>query len=501
MAKRQSLRMITGSDIRAGHPTNNSHQTDYYYTRLANRLADCFRKLDVDFGDNTASVIQYSSVILTNYMEDIVADCGLWRTFSSLCQQHLGIPVPLYHDDEEYYPDEPSLAAIRFLVWHAANEMTDNVYHADTPRIWKMAQAAYDLLDEEFEQAPINEQLVSETHARLGLASMNFDSLRTTLKWLYRSYLIRCSKTEELIQMRIEEAERTGFMPDKGMHMYYAQTHCIFAYKIGPLALYTKDWLAALMRTKDMQQEAQDVDAIEVTTFGTWKYDFKDNETLHLVKTDGMEIDILADELNMPRTMLQQHDGCGASFVRYQGEWHLNGIMYPIKGLHEKWQKFCEDDPMYQRPGTKPLTAEHALKLTKGKRIEYFSDCNALKKYLHENLNFPFEYLHFVDEKLDGQPVLFVDETSKTHVLQFFYGYAPCIADPDNPFYDPEYAKEEVNEMLHDTSVSTALIQYLLRNNFLPDLNGSTLFCHTATASEKNSDTQFYLRYLRQEKY
>ena len=169
MAKRQSLRMITGSDIRARHPTNNSHQTDYYYTRLANRLADCFRKLDVDFGDNTASVIQYSSVILTNYMEDIVADCGLWRTFSSLCQQHLG--------------------------------------------------------------------------------------------------------------------------------------------------------------------------------------------------------------------------------------------------------------------------------------------------------------------------------------------YAPCIADPDNPFYDPEYAKEEVNEMLHDTSVSTALMQYLLRNNFLPDLNGSTLFCHTATASEKNSDTQFYLRYLRQEKY
>ena len=179
-------------------------------------------------------------------------------------RQSLGIPVPLYHDDEEYYPDEPSLAAIRFLVWHAANEMTDNVYHADTPRIWKMAQAAYDLLDEEFEQASINEQLVSETHARLGLASMNFDSLRTTLKWLYRSYLIRC---------------------------------------------------------------------------------------------------------------------------------------------------------------------------------------------------------------------------------------------PDNPFYDPEYAKEEVDEMLHDTSVSTALMQYLLRNNFLPDLNGSTLFCHTATASEKNSDTQFYLRYLRQEKY
>jgi hypothetical protein len=59
----------------------------------------------------------------------------------------LGTPVPLYHDDEEYYPDEPSLAAIRFLVWHTANEMTNTVYHADTGRIWDMAQSAYDLLD------------------------------------------------------------------------------------------------------------------------------------------------------------------------------------------------------------------------------------------------------------------------------------------------------------------------------------------------------------------
>ena len=493
--------MITGADIRAEHPTNNSHQTDYYYTRLANRLADSFRMLGVDFSDKTASVIRYSSVILTNYMEDIVADSGLWRTFSSLCQQHLGTPVPLYHDDEEYYPDEPSLAAIRFLVWHAANEMTDYIYQADTPRIWQMAQAAYDLLDEEFEEAPINEQLVSETNARLNVVSMNFDSLRSTLKWLYRSYIIRCSNTEELIKLRLEEAENIGRMPDKGMHMYYAQTHCIFAYKVGPLALYTKDWLAALMRTKDMEQEAQDVEAIEVTTFETWKYDFKDDETLHLVKTDGTEIDILADELNMTRTMLQQHDGCGASFVRYQGEWHLNGITFPIEGIHKKWQAMCEKDPMYQRPGTKPLTAERALELTKGKRIAYFANCDELKQYLHENLNFPFEQLHFVDKKLDEQPVLFIDETSKTHVLQFFYGYTPCIADPDNPFYDPEYAKEEADEMLHDTSLSTALMQYLLRNNFLPDLNASAVFCHTATPSEKSSDTQFYLRYLRQEDY
>ena len=116
-------------------------------------------------------------------------------------------------------------------------------------------------------------------------------------------------------------------------------------------------------------------------------------------------------------------------------------------------------------------------------------------------MNFPFEQLHFVDKKLDEQPVLFIDETSKTHVLQFFYGYTPCIADPDNPFYDPEYAKEEADEMLHDTSLSTALMQYLLRNNFLPDLNASAVFCHTATPSEKSSDTQFYLRYLRQEDY
>ena len=80
----------------------------------------------------------------------------------------------------------------------------------------------------------------------------DFKQLRPALIWVFCDcYLTRSSAAEKLIEERVEEARRlSDKMPDEFMRMFYAIMHSIFAYKIGPLALEPKEYVAALMRTK-----------------------------------------------------------------------------------------------------------------------------------------------------------------------------------------------------------------------------------------------------------
>ena len=119
------------SDIGMSHPKKKAYSTDMYYAKLANRLLDDFKRLRLDFGVQTMAIMRYAAITLANYMEDIVADSGQWRTFSALCEQLFGQAIPMYHDaDAEYYPDEPCIEVVRFLVWHAATEMDDIWWNA-----------------------------------------------------------------------------------------------------------------------------------------------------------------------------------------------------------------------------------------------------------------------------------------------------------------------------------------------------------------------------------
>ena len=156
------IRRIVAMDICLSHPNEKAYQTDAYYAKLANQLLDDFKQLRLDFGKQTSPIMRYTAILLASYMEDIVADSGQWRAFSSLCQQMFGQIVPLYHDaNSEYYPDEPCFKAVRFLVWHAATEMCDIWWDADDSALKRMAMVAFDRLEKAFEQSPVNDELSS----------------------------------------------------------------------------------------------------------------------------------------------------------------------------------------------------------------------------------------------------------------------------------------------------------------------------------------------------
>lgn len=502
------MRMIVAMDIRQSHPNKNAYNTDAYYTRLANMLLDDFEKLRLDFGEQTAPILRYAAILLANYMEDIVADSGQWKSFSALCKQMFGQDIPLYHDSAaEYFSDEPSLGAVRFLVWHAATEMGDNWWNADAMSLQKMAMVAFDRLDMVFEQAPVNDNLTDDITAMLSHAAEDFQMMRPALIWIFKDcYLTRSFAAEKLIEKRMEEANRMSKrMPKESMRMFYAVMHSIFAYKIGPLALEPKEYIAALMRTKSMHHEAQEMMEIEVLPTGYYRYTITDNGLwLQMLRTNGREIRVPRDEITLDDVDLRRHDGLCAVFIKYLGTWHMNGVMMPIENISRYWDKLVKQDIDYRAEGMYDVTGKMLLEQSGGKEILYFENAEDMKNYLIKNMHYSPEHFDFLKEKnLTGKhPLLFIDKDARKFALHFSFGFTPCIADPANPYYDAAVARKETIEMFwNEESISTEAILWLLEHGYLPDIYNDTLFSHDRTSEEKRSDARFLLRYMRRENY
>jgi hypothetical protein len=272
------------------------------------------------------------------------------------------------------------------------------------------------------------------------------------------------------------------------MRMFYAIMHSIFAYKIGPLALEPKEYVAALMRTKSMLHEAQEMMEIELMPMGYYQYTIEDGGLwLQLLRTNGQTLPLARDEITLDDDDLRRHDGCCATFVKYLGAWHMNGIMIPVQDIASHWDEFVKGDRDYKADGTRDVTGEMLLEQSGGKEILYFEDTEEMKDYLMKNMRYRPEHFDFLKEQdLTGKhPLLFIDKNAKKFALHFSFGFTPCIADPANPYYDAAIAHKEAIEMFwNDESISTEAILWLLDRNYIPDIYDDALLSGEFTRRE-----------------
>lgn len=440
-------------------------------------------------------------------MEDIVADSGQWRMFSNQCQQMFGWPVPMYHDEmEEYYPDEPSMMAVRYLIWYAATEMDDIWWKPDLEELDILAKAAYERLSDEFEKAPVNEQLTEDIDAMLEKAE-NFNEMRFVLFWLFSNcYILRTYACEMLMLHQKEEMNKLkDTIPDAGMRNFYRITNSIFAHKTGPLALYPREYMAALARARSKDKIAQALDEIDVIPMRPFRYKANEDGTImHMVCTNGREIDVPRSEFLLDDKELFSSEHCMASFIFYQGTWNLNGVMTVLRDTEDKWDELCKKDPQYVGEGVKVATPDWYLSRTGGRQLLFFKDEQNLKQYMAEIMNFAPEQLNiFEKEDTQGQPLmLFIAKNDLKDSLHFTFGFCPCVDAPTNPYYDKTIAKKEAVKMLwNDGSVSSEAVLYLLDMGYLPDVLNDELISQKGSLQVRDTDARFLLRYMRNYRY
>lgn len=241
---------ITVKDYMERQPGNPKvAETDQFYLWIALRLAKVWdespwlRGLDDDVRRDVVLAV-------TGYYQDVVADAGLWRSFTRLHNSRHGSPLPFYGRDEEYVDYELNVADVRYVIWWTvAGAGREDALAPDSAELEALAIAFFTLLDQEYEQAPVPRQLCIAADVDLN-DPQDAQRIYDYAYWLYwRSYLLRPSSQAVMaramprahaIIARAGESDARPLLQELNEQLMSSEP-------AGPIPLTTAQWLRLII--------------------------------------------------------------------------------------------------------------------------------------------------------------------------------------------------------------------------------------------------------------
>ena len=224
-------------------------ETDQYYLWIALRLAKLWdespwlRVLDDD-------VRRDVMLAVTGYFQDVVADSGLWRSFTRLHNHRHGTPLPHYDRGEDYIDYELNRDDVRYVIWWTiAGVVGANVLDPYDAELESLAMAFHMLLDEEYEKAPVPRQWCVASEVDLD-NPLDAQRIYDFAYWLYwRSFLLRPSSLA-VMERAMPEAHaiiaRAG-EDDARPLLQDLNDRLMSTEPVGPIPLSTAQWLRLII--------------------------------------------------------------------------------------------------------------------------------------------------------------------------------------------------------------------------------------------------------------
>ena len=131
-------------------------ETEPFYLGVANSILKLWYE-NKFFKDISPALAKKIAINLTGYLQDIVSDAGIWRTFIDFNRKHYNFSIPFHEDGEEYIDYELNIEDIRFLVWYniaMLDESRRTLYPHDS-EVLSFAKMIYDYIDSIYEEAPV----------------------------------------------------------------------------------------------------------------------------------------------------------------------------------------------------------------------------------------------------------------------------------------------------------------------------------------------------------
>ena len=223
-------------------------ETDQFYLWVALRLAKLWDESPWlhDFDDEVRRDVVLA---VTGYFQDVVADGGIWRSFTRLHSTCHGSPVPHYGRGEEYVDYELNRDDVRFVIWWTIAGEEGDALDPHDAGLEALATAFYMLLDEEYEQAPVPRQYCIANEVDLD-NPQDARRIYDYAYWLYwRSFLLRPS-SQAVIQRAMPEAhaiiERAGESDARPL-LLELNERLMFTQPAGPIPLTTAQWLRLIV--------------------------------------------------------------------------------------------------------------------------------------------------------------------------------------------------------------------------------------------------------------
>lgn len=241
---------ITVKDFMERQPNNPTVAvTDQFYLWIALRLAKLWDESPWLRGLDDA-VRRDVVLAVTGYYQDVVADGGVWRSFTRIHSERHGSPVPHYGRSEDYVDYELNLDDVRYVIWWTiAGELGGEVLDPQDDGLKALATAFHMLLDEEYEQAPVPQQFCIASEVELTNPA-DAQRIYDYAYWLYwRSFLLRPS-SQAVMERAMPEAHaiiaRTG-EGDARPVLQELNERLMSTQPVGPIPLTTAQWLKLII--------------------------------------------------------------------------------------------------------------------------------------------------------------------------------------------------------------------------------------------------------------
>lgn len=492
------MNFITLRDIRKGHPFGVFSPTDAGYVRIAKAVFDWLRCTPF-CAERSEEELKRMAIKLTLYFEDMVSEIGLWHSFVRKHQQLYGKPLPFYHVEKNYTPDEPHIEDIQFLLWDSTldDEYSDTLVNPENEALAYAARTVYTYFMELFEDTPINDDLYDFFHeARF---TDNFYEVRQVLKWYFFDCYLTSGRFKDSTFDEALDYQMDLCRGNRQVAQSAVEASIAFRYQVGPLALKPQEWLAALLTVHGHADKAVNVATIVAKELEPYVLERYDRKSVTLRNVDDELIIVRRTPyFNVQTTLLKSPDteGCVGSYARYNGEWYLNGM--------NTWGDILRLIPEYKKERDIERNANFADiakdkdSILRSKQLFFFKTNNEYQRFLEEELKMPKgskaplprgvkNIILFIPNLADGKLCTIMD-------------CAEYICHPDNSMYDKEKAKTHflISDLDH---VPGEFIRYAVANNLMSDfaLNSNRGYTRGRQLAQDNLD--FLARTLRRQDY
>lgn len=218
------------------------------YLEVANALLS--RTFKTKFGAKLPEgLLKRICLTLTDYLQDIAADGGLWRSFVDANMMLYGWKVPFHAVSDGYVDYELNREDVRFLVWYVTVMLSEehrHLYPLDK-ELLKFADICFDALEEVYEEVPEPE----EWHIARGLEfndPQDHKAIYELGNWLYlHSYLLTPAFAMTLHEIASSVDHND---PDYNSKLNRMLEEAMMKNTTGPLALFTPEWVYLLIERK-----------------------------------------------------------------------------------------------------------------------------------------------------------------------------------------------------------------------------------------------------------
>ena len=473
------------------HPNKMQVSSDIYYINLSNRFLE---KIDFVFGNEISTKTKRTVALsVAAYFEDVISGLGLWQGFTKKHFAMYGKYLPFHRLTEVYIPDEINLEDILFLIWSIMQpeilKTRKTILNPENPGIKLLGVSLFTIIDKEYETAPENEELQNFFTEKVNYD--NFYEFREVVSWLYyNSYLI-APYTEGDQEDALKEVKKHKEHAD--LLAYSLLNELIFKNPCGPLALKTYEWMSSIV--------GEDTDLGKMLLQTKFRYKMpksylvtdKNDSGITLLPFDSNDTIFLSNDTMQDDVPVKQNDAVFCNLVYFNSKWELNGFIMNIST--EEYNKNKEEAKR------KKENIEHSrnayLKANNNNPIRYFKDGEELKTFFNKAYSLKEE---IKENLLDDQKNIITFSNAENGVTTLS-DIALYIKDKNNPYYDPEEAKDSGLMLLGGYDLFQELIEYLVKNKLIPDLCLNSLEGEKRGRELVQENLDFMFRYYQPHSY